>query len=350
MVVARRSFFNGLVILVVLLIVLLAVERQIAGFVVSEARARFSTPGGTTPTDILASATNANGTTALLAVGDIANCKVRPGLTDSLPNTAHLLGLPSPYDTTGALAHQTATLASDWPELPILALGDLVYSKGSPFEFAWCFEPTWGALKPRILPTPGNHEYKTPGAFGYFDYFGSQAGPNRQGWYAASVPGWLILSLNSEVDAQAGSEQAAWLDEQFEGAGSECVLAFYHKPAYSLVERGGRENAINLFRQLQKNGATLVLNGHNHFYERTAPLDGTGALAKNMGTVAFTVGTGGKTKSAKPSIKETKAAVFGRTGILRIDLGSDEYSWTYIDAITRDVLDEGTAPCNSMRG
>lgn len=349
MVIARRGFRIGIATLVVLSLVVLAIERQVAGFVVSEARARFSTSEGPTPTDILASATTADGTTTLLAVGDIASCKKRSGIVAALPNTAHLVGLPSPYDTTTALANQTAALALDWPNVPILALGDTVYRKGSPVEYAGCFEPTWGALKPRILPAPGNHEYKTPGAFGYFDYFGQQAGPDRRGWYAAHVPGWLILSLNSEVDAQPGSEQATWLDEQLKDTDGVCVLAFYHKPAHSLVERGGRENAVHLFRQLQKNGATLVLNGHNHFFERTAPLDDTGARSRDIGTVAFTVGTGGKTKTVKPSIETTDAAVFGRTGMLRLELSSGKYSWAYVDAITREVLDEGTQPCNSMR-
>ena len=334
---------------VMLFLTLLAIEREIVGNAISEARARIYSPDGPLPAEILASGVTVDGTTALLAVGDIARCKAGLGFGYLLPSTAHMLGLPSSHKTTTALANQTAALASDWPDLPILALGDTVYSEGRPFEYSGCFEPTWGALKSRLLPSPGNHEYKMPDAFGYFDYFGRQAGPSRKGWYAAQVPGWLILSLNSEVDAHAGSEQATWLDEQLKGAASKCVLAFYHKPAHSLAERRGRKDAVHLFSQLQKGGASLVLNGHNHFYERTAPLDGTGARASEFGTVAFTVGTGGRTKPNMPVIETTEAAVFGRTGLLRLELKQGTYSWAYIDAVTREVLDEGMAPCNLMR-
>lgn len=346
----KKTLIRGAAIFAVVLLVLVTVEEQVFGYVVSEARARISPPDGPTPQDILSSETAPDGSTTLLAVGDIAYCNERPGFADKLPITASLLGLPSAYDPTTAVALETASLASDWPDAPIFALGDTVYSSGRPVEYSDCFEPTWGALTPRILPAPGNHEYKTPGAFGYYDYFGTQAGPDRRGWYAARVPGWLILSLNSEVDASPGSAQAEWLRGQLEDAGDACILGFYHKAAHSLAERGGRENAVDLFRQLQEGGATLVLNGNNHFYERTMPLDGTGAHAPDDGTVAFTVGTGGKTKGEQPLIDTTEAAAFGQTGLLRLELGSGKYSWSYVDAFSRDVLDEGTAGCNARQG
>lgn len=94
----------------------------------------------------------------------------------------------------------------------------------------------------------------------------------------------------------------------------------------------------------------MVLNGHNHFYERTAPLDGAGAPALDGGTTAFTVGTGGKTNQVRPAMDTTEATVFGRTGLLRLELESGGYSWAYVDALTRKALDEGTARCNATRG
>ena len=331
------------------LLVLAAVELQGVGYVVSKARALVAQMNGQTPQDIVRTGILTDGTTTLLAVGDIANCEERPGLADKLPNTMDLLGFASALDPTTARANETAALAEDWPEASILALGDTVYGKGRPVEFADCFEPVWGSLKPRILPTPGNHEYGTPGAFGYYDYFGTQAGPGRRGWYATRVPGWLILSLNSEVDASPGSPQSTWLQARLDEAGDACILAFYHKPAHSLAERDGRTDAVSLFRQLQQGGATLVLNGHNHFYERTVPLDGAGRLAPGIGTVAFTVGTGGRISEVRPKIETTEAAVFGRTGLLQLVLRNGTYSWAHIDALTRDVLDEGSRPCNPMR-
>ena len=339
-------------ILVGVFLVLLAVatvESQRFGYVISEARAFVASPEGPGPQDIIEAGISVDGTTTILAAGDIADCDERPGLADKLPTMMDFLGFDSALDPATALANETADLASDWPDTPILALGDTVYSKGRPAEYAHCFEPVWGALKSRILPAPGNHEYRSPGAFGYYDYFGPQAGPDRRGWYAVRVPGWIILSLNSEVDASPGSPQSDWLRDRIGEAGDACILAFYHKPAHSLVERDDREHAVDLFRQLQRGGATLVLNGHNHFYERTMPLGPSGAPDAETGTVAFTVGTGGLTDDAAPKIETTEAAVFGRTGMLRLELRDGAYSWGYVDALSRDVLDEGTASCNPMR-
>ena len=244
-----------------------------------------------------------------------------------------------------APANETAALAEELPDIPILALGDTVYSKGRPSEFKDCFDPVWGNLLPRILPVPGNHEYNSPGAYGYYDYFGAQAGPDRRGWYSVTMPRWKILSLNSEVDAAPGSPQAEWLEAQLDAEEDVCILAFYHKPAYSLSKRNNRENATHLFRQLQAGRTTLVLNGHNHFYERTVPLDGFGHADDVDGTVAFTVGTGGRAGGPQPQIETTAASVFGRTGLLRLDLGKDDYAWAFVDAKTKEILDAGSAPC-----
>lgn len=190
---------------------LAAIEFQGTGYAVSTARAFLTEPTGPIPQAIIEAGTFSDGTTTLLAAGDIASCDARPGMAAKLPVTMDLLGFESALDPSTARANETVALAEKWPDAPILALGDTVYSRGRPVEFAHCFDPVWGSLKPRILPAPGNHEYRTPGAFGYYDYFGAQAGPDRPGWYAAKVPGWLILSLNSEVDASPGSVQSDWL-------------------------------------------------------------------------------------------------------------------------------------------
>ena len=282
----------------------------------------------------------------LLAVGDIANCPEHPGLGSALPVTSELLGLASPFDPGAAPATKTVQLARSWPKAPILALGDLVYSSGKPVEFSECFDPLWGAERARTLPSPGNHEYKTQGAFGYFDYWAGRAGPDHLGYYAARDGNWLILSLNSEIDAGPGSAQARWLNEVLDGAPGSCVLAFYHKPAYSLAPRKGRENAVALFRRLEEAGATLVLNGHNHFYERTVPLAADGTADPAHGTIAFTVGTGGETSRELTPAPTTAAAVFGHLGLLRLELGEAQVRWWFEGAEGEGVLDAGSAPCN----
>jgi hypothetical protein len=58
----------------------------------------------------------------------------------------------------------------------VLALGDNQYSTGTLDEFRSVYQPTWGALKSITAPAVGNHEYRPPGAAGYFDYFDGSAG------------------------------------------------------------------------------------------------------------------------------------------------------------------------------
>ena len=282
----------------------------------------------------------------LLAAGDIARCPRRDFAGQHWPSLSYTLGLPVDANTQDSEAQKTAKLAGLWPEAVILGLGDLVYNRGTPAEFATCFEPLWGRLAARMLPAPGNHEYRSQSAFGYFDYWGAQAGPERRGYYATRWQNWLILSLNSEVDAAPGSEQAKWLGKTLADSPESCVLAFYHKPAHSLKVRSGAENAILLFRQLQQAGATVVLNGHNHFYERTKPLDAEGRVSDATGTIAFTSGTGGEVRSPRDLAPETESAVFDHSGLLRLELKSDGFAWWFHESGDAEVLDHGEAACN----
>ncbi|KKM67641.1 hypothetical protein LCGC14_1469110, partial [marine sediment metagenome] len=285
----------------------------------------------------------------VLAAGDIAKCAPSSAFAKALPATADLFGIEPGFDLGDVAASESAALARSWPDAPILALGDLVYSSGTPAEFDACYDPIWGDLRPRTLPAPGNHEYKSPGAFGYFDYWAERAGPERRGYYAATAGNWLILALNSEVPAGPDSDQGRWMQARLDAAPQSCVLAYYHRPAYSLTERSGGENAVKLFRQLQSNGVTLVLNGHNHFYERTAPLAADGSLDEKGGTVAFTVGTGGRMSGAQPLLDVTRAAVFDTVGLLRLELGAEGYRWWYHDTTADRIADSGDAPCNRAR-
>jgi hypothetical protein len=325
------------------------IESQLLVYAFSQSRAFFIPPVGPTPQEIASTLAASEETVVLLSAGDIAHCEARPSLSSAIPTTMNLFGQPTTFEYEKALANETLALAQLWPNAPVLALGDTVYGRGTPIEYEHCFEPTWGQLKPRLLPAPGNHEYGSTAAFGYFDYFGTQAGSDRNGWYALTLQNWLILSLNSEAEAQPGSDQSKWLSQQLRENPDKCVLAFFHRPVYSLKDRGGREHALALFKQLQQAGTTLVLNGHNHFYERTKPLNENGEPVPEGGTVAFTVGTGGRITDASQQKPYTEAAVFEKTGLLKLELRDQDYSWTYVDAVEKTSLDKGSARCNSRR-
>lgn len=313
------------------------------------------------PQDVLASLTRPDqNRLTILAVGDIARCARTDLPGRLLPATTDQLGWHRPMIADHADPQASARLAATWPAAPILALGDLAYARGTPAEFADCFDGAWGSLRPRILPAPGNHEYGTPGAFGYFDYWGAQAGPDRRGYYALRWRNWLMLSLNSEVDAAPGSPQAIWLAQELAQARARapegCIMAFFHKPAHSPQgPRHDQHNAERLFAQVQQAGASFVIHGHNHIYERSPQQDSSGAAVATGGTMAFTVGTGGVTapgpQHASQNASQTghpghsHVTIQGTIGLLRMELSDHGFAWWFHQAADGAVLDHGRATC-----
>ena len=96
----------------------------------------------------------------------------------------------------------TGQLAADLNPAAVLLLGDIQYEDGTLDRFHASFDPAWGTLKSRMRPAVGNHEYLTPGAAGYFDYFGPVAGKRDEGYYSFDLGGWHLVSLNSNCSYQ----------------------------------------------------------------------------------------------------------------------------------------------------
>lgn len=282
----------------------------------------------------------------LLAVGDIADCAATSIFGKIGDDLLYSAGLGSDM-TARRVGHlRTEQLARQYPEAPLLALGDLVYASGSPAEFHHCYHPSWGRHKARTFPTPGNHEYNSLGALGYFNYWGDKAGPDRRGYYSIRFGNWLVLSLNSEVGVHDGSAQFDWVTATLDRADTDCVLAFYHSPAFSTRHRKNSDGVRPLFKLLEARGVTAVLNGHNHFYERTVPLDGTGAIARDDGMATFIVGTGGKVKKHRVLRSAmSERLITEKNGILKLDLRDGAFDWQFIAVTGRRVLDEGSAAC-----
>lgn len=288
---------------------------------------------------------NAAGPFSVLAAGDIANCDVDGYFDQTTRNLQYAAGLERAEAIPNSGMLETARLLEAYPDAWVFALGDLVYKRGEPVGFEDCYDPHWGVARERTWPAPGNHEYQTPFAYGYYDYWKYRAGPDRKGYYALAAGNWLILSLNSETDASAGSHQAQWIETVIDAHPNDCVAAFYHKPAYSTVERRGSENAQEIFALLATRGVRFVLNGHNHFYERTQPLDAIGEPSED-GTVSFVAGAGGKTTSRE----KTPAAfadriITGTAGVLKLDFFENSVAWTYLRGDGADENDSGTLSC-----
>ncbi len=283
---------------------------------------------------------------SLLTVGDIASCSATTMFGKIGDDLLFSAGLGSDMTAKGAGHVRTEELVRQYHALPILALGDLVYDSGSPAEFQHCYHPSWGRHKARTFPTPGNHEYKSFGALGYFNYWGARAGPNRRGYYSIRFGNWLVLSLNSEVGVYEGSSQFDWINATLADNSTDCVLAFYHSPAFSSRHRKNSDGVKPLFKLLKSLGVTAVLNGHNHFYERTKPLDGTGTPAPADGMRTFIVGTGGKVRKRREQAAAiSDRMITERNGVLKLELRDGAFDWQFISTEGKRALDSGTAAC-----
>lgn len=232
----------------------------------------------------------------------------------------------------------TARLLDDLPGT-ILALGDLAYNEGSAENFEKCYDPGWGRHKTRTRPAPGNHEYGTGNAQAYYDYFGLQP----PGWYSFDIGSWHVVALNSNCGAVGGcdrnSEQVQWLRADLAAHPQQCTLAYWHHPRYSSgVEHGDEPAVERLWRTVVEGGVDVVLNGHEHHYERFAPIDGVRQ---------FVVGTGGRSHYpfAETPRPESEVRGTGTFGVLELRLLNDAYRWRFVPVEGESFTDTGEGRC-----
>jgi hypothetical protein len=268
---------------------------------------------------------SSTGGTTILAAGDIAMCG-RPGDT------------------------QTAALLAQNPGT-VLALGDQAYDSGLYTEYMSCYDPTWGPYKSKTYPVPGNHDYLTTGAAGYFQYFGSVAGNPSQGYYSFNLGSWHIIALNSNCvqvgGCYQGNPQYNWLQSDLAANPAVCTLAFWHHPRFSSGLNGDDVAMNDIWTLLYNSGADVVLSGHDHDYERFAPQDPNGNINTSRGIVQFVVGTGGSNFTALNSPRQPNSitgedSIFG---VLKMVLRSGSYSWQYLP-VSAGYSDSGTANCH----
>lgn len=240
----------------------------------------------------------------------------------------------------------TAAMVDTTPGTIIIA-GDIAYESGTVAEFANCFGRSWGRHRARVHPSPGNHEYANGSASPYFAYFGAAAGPAGKGYYSFDIGPWHIVSLNSNVDASAGSEEERWLKADLAASRARCTLAYWHHALFSSGPHGSDPRMRDIWRTLYEFDADLVITGHDHDYERFAPQNVGGIADASRGIREFVVGTGGRSFYPIVKIRPNSEARFsGRFGILRLILGPDDYTWTFVTTAPSTVLDSGTGKCH----
>jgi hypothetical protein len=235
----------------------------------------------------------------------------------------------------------------------VYTLGDNAYNSGTDDEFANCYNSSWGRHKARTRPSVGNHEYLTPGASGYYNYFGAAAGESSKGYYSYDLGAWHIVALNSMCENVGGcgasSPMVTWLMGDLATNPSSCTLAYWHHPVFSSgSEHGNNPKMIPSWDALYAAGADVVLSGHDHDYERFAPQTSSGVGDPEGGIREFVVGTGGGSPRAFGTIRANSEVRNSETnGVLKLTLHASSYEWQFVPASATILADSGSSNCHN---
>jgi hypothetical protein len=261
----------------------------------------------------------------LVGAGDIARCsfdgdEITAALLDGIPGTVMAIG-----DNAYEIDATPARVASAYTD---------------------CYLSSWGRHKARTRPVPGNHEYLAGGAPQYYAYYGELAGPAGRGYYSYDLGSWHVITLNSNVDADADSEQAAWLRADLAANPRACTVAYWHHPVFSSGLNGNDPHMAEIWRLLDESGVDLVIVAHDHNYERFAPQDHTGRADPN-GIRQIVVGTGGGDLRPLGSVVRANSVVrnSGTYGVLKLTLRSGSYDWGFVPQPGATFTDAGSATC-----
>jgi hypothetical protein len=302
----------------------------------------------------------------LAGAGDIARCYPGEDVTSFQP--------PGPDNP----AMQTAELLDAMPGATVMAVGDNAYEFGSPADYRGCYRPTWGRFRARTRPATGNHEYLTPGAAGYFAYFGRRAAPPL-GYYSYDLGSWHVVVINSTTQvyacwppeltefpvgfpqlpvpdtpgpaagrACAGDVlQQLWLAADLAAhRGARCTIAYFHHPRFSSGMHGNHYQMQKMWDLMYAAGVDVVISGHDHLYERFAPQDPDGNADAARGIRQFTVGTGGA-EFYGVSVRQPNSEVLINTihGVITLALDDGHYAWAFV-GVDHTVRDSGSGVCH----
>ena len=242
---------------------------------------------------------------------------------------------------SGAGDEATARLLDAIAPAAVLTTGDNAYESGTLAEYNSYYDPSWGRHRAITHPVPGNHEYNTPGAAGYFDYFGAVAGDRARGYYSYDIGAWHLVALNSEIPHDAGSAQVAWLRSDLAASTAKCTLAYWHEPRFTAGNYSDFTEYTPFWDALWQANADLVLAGHDHNYQRYAPLNPSGITDSARGLREFVVGTGGRSHYALRADVRRVAGNDTAFGVLKLTLHAASFDFEFVPEAGQTYSDSG---------
>jgi hypothetical protein len=297
-------------------------------------------------------AVDESGAVTLIAPGTAIITAASEGITATSRLTVWvpevLVGAGDIAECASSGAPATAALLDDIPGT-VFTVGDNAYPNGSDADYANCYHPHWGRHRARTRPVAGNHEYYTPGAEGYFNYFGAAAGERGKGYYSFDLGMWHVVMLNSTLLlGDPGGEQVQWLRDDLAATSRRCVMAVWHHPRWSSGSNHGSEEWTSPFWDaLYEAGADVVVVGHDHLYERFAPQRPDGTVDRSLGIRQFTVGTGGASLYEFEPTPLPASEVRGLArGVIKFTLRDVDYDWQFIPVAGASFTDSGRDSCH----
>lgn len=295
-----------------------------------------------TPPPAGASATQVaiSGASVMIGVGDIARCDATGD-----EQTAELVD--------SVLRADSAAKVHD----EVFTMGDNAYPTGSARDFALCFTPSWGdstkLIMKNIRPSPGNHEHLTGAAAPYYQYFGAPAGAPTKGYYSYDVGAWHAIVLNSEIVVNGSftsaerQAQEDWLAQDLKSNTQKCTLAYWHHPRFSSGWHGSDPRIGGFWQILHAGGVDLVLNGHDHDYERFLSQTPSGVADSVTGMTQIIAGTGGgDLRGYRNTIEPNSTTrIQGHYGVLMLTLGAGEWGSAFLD-VNGMVWDQTSGVCH----
>ncbi|MCJ7711260.1 MAG: metallophosphoesterase [Chloroflexi bacterium] len=245
----------------------------------------------------------------------------------------------------------TASLVEGIPGI-VFTLGDTAYDSGSEAELRDCYGPSWGRFRDRTrFVVTGNHDIRTDGGAPLRAYFGDAASRDGVTWFSEDVGTWHVIVLDSDCDALDGgcgseSAQLRWLRDDLAASDARCTAALWHHPRFSSGTHGNDRAVTPFWDALYAAGADLVLNGHDHDYERFVPQDPEGRQDRERGLTEVVVGTGGGplrefATSADNAVVRSSVAY----GVLALTLQPNGWQFRF-ESTDGSFSDQGTGACH----
>ena len=293
-------------------------------------------PPADAPAELLA----LSGASVLIGAGDIAVCGV-----SNDERTAAIIDSISRADSAAGV------------ENAIFTVGDHVYPNGAMANWNACWRPSWGDTAKRIMkwlrPSIGNHDLDNGFGEAYYEIFGEKAGPKGKGFYAYDLGEWKVISLNSEIvtnpafSVELRREQEAWLKKELEANTKKCTVVYFHRPRFSSGGHAGDLRMTGIWNILYDANVDLVINGHEHHYERFYPQTPAGLRDTVRGITQIIVGTGGASLTGIrfPVQPNSAVRIQGHYGVLKLTLGAEEYQHAFVDIQGR-IWDRAAGKCH----